>query len=327
MTDYTKPTGSSGTMMIRDTGTVVEFWLKAGSATYNHDLPWGYVINGVTSGTQYFDFVSGGSWQKLGGWNITYSQTVTFKLFATGTSGLGGPTTFSKTISRASVPAAPSVVSFANVGATSVQARFTYGANNGSAILYGQIVYGISSSLLPYQNAVTSYGSTNLSSLTQGATYYFWARCNNSVGWGPWSGRSSVTLLDVPDPPGPVTLTNVGQLSVHASFTDNSNNGSAILERRVEYGTDPGTPTAYASGNNVDISGLSPAVTYYFWSRSRNAVGWSPLSSVRSAMTVAGARVKVGTIWKQAIPYVKVDGVWTVARPWGKVAGVWKESS
>jgi len=313
--------------MIRDTGSVVEFWLKAGSATYNHDLPWGYVINGVTSGTKYFDFVSGGSWQKLGSWNVTYSQTVTFKLYASGTSGLGGPTTFSKSISRASVPSAPSVVRLSNVGATSIHCAFDYGSNNGSAILYGQIVYGISSSLLPYQHAVTSFGATNLTGLIQGATYYFWARCANSVGWSPWSGRSFMKLLDLPDAPGPVSLTNVGQLSVHASFTGNYNGGTAILENRIEYGTDPGTPTTYASGNNVDITSLDPAVTYYFWSRSRNSVGWSPLSSVRSVMTIAGARVKVGTVWKQAIPYVKVDGVWTVARPWGKVAGVWKESS
>ena len=61
MTDYTKATGSTGTMMIRDTGTDVEFWLKAGNNTYKYQLPWQYTVNGVNSGPLQFRFVSGGA--------------------------------------------------------------------------------------------------------------------------------------------------------------------------------------------------------------------------------------------------------------------------
>ncbi len=105
MVDYNKSTGSSGTMRIRDTGTTVEFWLNAGnSTTFNHDLPWGYTINGVTSNNRTFDYSAGDGWQRLGAWGVTTSQTVTFRLGDTGTSGFGGPTTHSVTINRAKVP-------------------------------------------------------------------------------------------------------------------------------------------------------------------------------------------------------------------------------
>jgi hypothetical protein len=43
-------------------------------------------------------------------------------------------------------------------------------------------------------------------------------------------------------------------------------------------------------------------------------------------MTIAGARILVGTTWKQAIPYVKVAGVWRLAEPWEKKLGVWSKT-
>src|SRR4051812_13465365 len=114
MTDYTKSTGSSGTMMIRDTGSTVEFWLKAGASTWAADMDYGWTVNGST-GTDQYNFVSGGSWQKLRSFSVSTDQTVTFRLFATGTSGLGGPTTFSVSIERASAPNAPSVPRFSGL--------------------------------------------------------------------------------------------------------------------------------------------------------------------------------------------------------------------
>jgi hypothetical protein len=324
MTDYTKATGASGTMMIRDTGTSVEFWLKAGSATYNHQLPWGYGVNGVTDKTNSFNFVAGGNWQKLAGWGVSTNQTVTFYLLATGTSGLGGPTTFSVNISRAKVPNAPTTPVISQISATSVFATFSDGANNGAAINQRQLAY----STVPTGGQVypDSDGSTLISGLTSGVTYYFWARTHNAIGWSPWSARSSATTLKVPAAPSPVTLSGLTQTTIHATFTDNSNGGSTILERRVGYGTSSSAPQSYISGNNVNITGLTPGIIYYFWSQSRNVVGWSPLSVVRSTLSLAGARVNVSGVWKPAIPYIRDAGVWKVARPWGRVAGVWKET-
>ena len=324
MTDYVKSTGSSGTMMIRDTGTVVEFWLKAGSSTFNHDLPWAYVINGVSSDWKEFDFQSGGDWQKLGAWTVTTDQTVTFKLGDTGTSGLGGPTTLSAAINRATIPQAPDPVTFSSHTGTSLMASFTFNGNGGAAIDSKQIGYGTSSG--SPQHIVSSDGSTSITGLANGTKYYFWARVHNSEGWSPWSSVRSVTTYRVPDAPDPVILTSIRQTKIDANFFDNGNGGTAIIERQIGYGLSSSAPTSFISGNDVTITGLSPGKKYYFWSRVRNSVGWSPWSAVKSATLIAGAVVMVGTEAKRAVPYVKVAGVWTLAEGYVRSTGVWKQS-
>jgi hypothetical protein len=234
VTDYTHATGATGTMMIRDTGTLVEFWLKAGSGTYNYQLPWSYTVNAVTSNGPKFRFETGGAYQKLGSWNVTYSQTVTFKLGASGTTGLGGPTTFNQAITRSSAPAAPTT---------------------------------------------------------------------------------------------PV-ITSISYSSLFATFTDGANNGATIDSRQLGYGTNPTTPsTIISSDGSTSITGLAPGRVYYIRARTHNSKGYSPWSTAKSVRTIGGARVKVDTEWKDAIPYVKVSGVWLPARPWVKHAGVWKETT
>lgn len=193
MTDYTRSTGNSGTMMIRDTNPGaasgnVEFWLNSNnSTTFNHELPWRYTINGSTSGVLEHNYNAGSGWNLLGSWNITYSQTVMFKLEATGTSGFGGPTTFNQWIQRATVPDPPSNPSFSAVGPTSLNVHWTPNGNGGASIDNYQIGYALTSA--GATSFVTSTTSPKLiTGLTPGTTYYFWVQAHNSVGWGGWSG-------------------------------------------------------------------------------------------------------------------------------------------
>lgn len=326
MTDYTKSTGSSGTMMIRDTGTWVEFWLKAGSTTFNHQLPWAYVINGVTSSWREFDFKSGGSWQKLSSWLVDDSQTVTFKIGDSGTSGLGGPTTFSASISRAKLPSPPSAVTLSNVTATNVYGTFTDGANGGSAIDDRQIGYGTSTTTV--QHIVSSDRSTTIVGLVPGTVYYFWARTHNSVGWSGWGPRSSARTLTVPDAPTMPVLSNITPISVTAKTSPNWNGGAAITKYQFGWGPSSTAPanTVETVSTTANISGLTPGTKYYFWARAWNSQGWSNWSAASSNVTSPGARINVNGVWKNAVPYVKVDGVWRMARPYGRVSGVWKET-
>lgn len=326
MTDWFKDTGSSGQMRIRDTGTRVEFALKAGSATFNHDLGWGYTVNGVTDNSNSFDFQSGGSWQTLRTFAVSESQTVYFRLQDSGTSGLGGPTVFSHAIDRAAPPNPPPKPSYSNVTSNSIYVTFSDGANNGAPIDQRQIGYGTNSAS-PSQT-VSSDGSTTITGLTPGTRYYFRARTHNSEGWSPWSVYTGATMLDEPSAPGGVSVGNITQTSVSVSFKDPTDTGgSAILERQIGYGTYPATPTTTVNyPGPITISNLKPGTQYYFRSRTRNAVGWSPWSAATIATTIAGAFVKVGGVWKPAVPYVRVGGVWKVARPWGRIVGYWEDT-
>lgn len=325
MTDWTKSTGSSGTMMIRDTGTTVEFWIKSGSGTYAHEMPWKYYVNGVTSAWKEYDYVGDGSYKKLSSWVVTSDQTVTFYLGDTNTSGLGGPTTFSHAIDRASVPNPPSTPTVTINSSTQVTVTFSDGANNGATIDSRQIGYGTSTSQV--QTIVSSDGSTVISGLTPDVTYYFWARTHNAKGYSGWSGRASARMWTIPSAPSSVQLSEIGQTSVKAMFTGNYSGGTPVLEWQLAYGLN-GIGDTYISSNGTSIvTGLSPGRTYSFWARGRNSVGWGGWSVVSSATLIAGAYVKVGSTWKRAVPYVRVNGDWKVAKVWGKVAGSWRESS
>lgn len=194
MVDHTKSTGGDGTMLIRDSGGYVELWLRAGSQTFNYDLPWAYTINGSSSGWKQFRFEPGGDYQRLGRAKVSYSQTVTFKIGDSGTAGLGGPTTFSVSINRSKKPNAPYGLEVHDVTSTGMRVTFIDGANNGDSIDARQI--GVSTSPTGSKKTIASDGNTNFGSLTPGTTYYIWARTHNSVGWSIWSttARSATTL-------------------------------------------------------------------------------------------------------------------------------------
>jgi len=326
MTDWTQPTGSTGTMMIRDTGTNVEFWLKAGSATFAYDMPWGYTINGGTNHSQKFRFESGGAWQKVASFNITYDQNVTFWLGDTGTSGLGGPTSFTHFIDRASAPSPPSTPAISNITYNSCYATFSDGASNGATITQKQLGYGTSPSA-PQFSFNCGNGAT-IGNLASGTTWYVWAREYNAKGWSAWSGRAQFTTHRVPDAPSAPSASNITQVSCNLTFSQNYNGGSAVNNSQFGWSFSPdGDPTTTFPGVGGNCYGLIPGKTYYFRVRVANYVGWSPWSAATAVKTIPGALVKVGTVWKAAVPYVNVQGVWKVARPWGKAAGVWKEST
>lgn len=328
MTDWTKTTGSTGTMMIRDTGSTVEFWFKAGySSDWYNDLDFSYTVDGDTT-NKSIDYPTGADWKKVGSDTATYNQTVTFKLLtATGISGMGGPTTFTHAVSRATKPDPPTTPVISGITSTSVVVKFSDGDDGGDSIDSRQIGFDTDSTG-GSKTLVSSDRSTTIPALSSGTTYYFWARTHNSEGYSNWSGRATAKTLSVPTAPSAPLLSSITAISVDVSWTDNATGGASITAHQLGWGTSSSAPTSTVSASSPQvITGLTPGTTYYIFVRAQNSVGWSAWSKATSMRTVAGAYILVGTTWKLAVPYVKTSTGWKLAETWGRVSGVWKKTT
>jgi len=192
MTDYTHASGA-GTMMIRDTGSVVQFWFKAGYSNDHYSgLHFEVDVNGVNVGPISVNYPTGANWLMVYSTTVHTTQTVTFKLLtATGISGFGGPTTFSQSIGRATVPGPPPFPVVSNPRVNSLVVSWAGPINTGGAPIHD---YDLAYSTSPsgaLSNIYSFCTSAQLIGLATGTTYYFWVRAENSVGWGPWSGPAS----------------------------------------------------------------------------------------------------------------------------------------
>lgn len=323
--------------MIRDLPAEnrVEFWLNSNNGTtFSASLPWGYTVNGSTwNGT--FNYAAGAGWRRLGNFTVTGSQTLTFRLGSTGTGGFGGPTTFNQFINRQSVPPAPTTPALSEITSSSMKVIFHSQGDGQSPIIRWDLGYGTDPNGAPLPYTVST-GTTVVTGLISGATYYFWARGVNALGVGPWSARGSATTLRIPGTNSLPIVTDVGQTTARIQLQAGDTGGDPITLYQFGWSTnsalipvDPNIVSVIPTGSLLPtvLTGLPPGTTLYFRSRTRNSVGWSSWNGGATvARTIAGARVKVGFIYKEAIPYVKVAGVWKLARPWARIAGVWKES-
>lgn len=322
MVDYVRSTGASGEMMIRDTGSIVEYWIRTTSgSTWTDHLPWGWTING-SNGSSTYNYPPGAGWRRLGNYLVTYNQRVYFRIGATGTSGFGGPTEHWADINRQSTPPAPSQPTVEEVTSTSARVRFNSNGDGGLTIEEWQI--GVGTNFNDISWTVSSSGNTVVTSLTPGTTYYFWARGRNSLGWGAWSPRSSgittqgyAATLEAP------AVSAVTQTTAVVTF---SSEATDIIEYQVGWHTSPtlNPDVRTIATSPATITNLPPATTLYFRVRARNPAGWNSWSAATAAKTSAGAKVRVAGVWKEAVPYVKQGGVWKVAAPFVKDLGVWK---
>lgn len=192
MADYTAGAGA-GTIMLRDTGGNIEFWVQAGySSTYFGSGGASIYYNGSWHPFS-FSYESGAAWKLIYVVYIGTNQYCQVHLDSTGTSGLTGPADVGANIQRATVPAAPTMIGTDQIGHTSARVRFSGNSDGGSPIREWQIGYGTNPSSVQFTTG--SGGTTVVGGLTMGVMWYFWARGRNDVGWSNWSGRAQARTL------------------------------------------------------------------------------------------------------------------------------------
>jgi hypothetical protein len=176
-------------------------------------------------------------------------------------------------------------------------------------------------------------GTFNVPHRADGNAEYYIAGGLNLVNLGSasvnsgWRSLPHIQTATVPQAPTPIGVDEATQTSLRFRFSGNSDGGSPIREWQIHYGRTPngGEWSLWSNGTST-IGALLPAQNYWFWARGRNDIGWGPFSNPISGRTIAGARVKSGGQWREAVPYVKQNGAWKLAQPYSKVNGIWRKS-
>lgn len=191
MADYTQSVGNSGVMMLRDTGTTVEFWVYVGWGSTNWgSIGWSWSSpNGGGSGA--FGYPGGSVWKLVGAINVTSSGNVSWTVNATGTSEFGGPHTQTVYISRGTAPPAPTPLGIDQRTHTSFRYRFQSNGTGGWPIIEWVVGYGTNPN--SPSSFISSTGTSTISGLQMGTKYYVWSRGRNALGLGPWSARREIT--------------------------------------------------------------------------------------------------------------------------------------
>lgn len=218
MADYTKGTGSGGTMLIRDLGLQVQFHIQAGSSATYVGSP-GFGTNAYTDGAwrglPNLANYSNREWRHLGSHNQTSTGDVCFHIDASGTSGFGGPTDFWQNLYRAPAGGAPNAPNNLRLEPgsrlhRSIGLRYDRGGTNGSAITADIVEWSRNSNFtdIAWQdgngspgNGPAGYSNPAGAGLPDqfmpGTTYWVRARSDSyGFGWSPNSGV--ITLKTLP---------------------------------------------------------------------------------------------------------------------------------
>lgn len=311
--------------------------LRLGSASVNGTTVWNntasgdgvHSFNGSHNHTPKLQLASGQIWVAH---NADGTKSFSLSVSIRGWEG-GGPNFLSSgsgsfdlpTIPRFSSP--PSTPVITDIDQTSFFVTFTDGTGgapiDGREIRYGTDPSGVGATI------EASDGSSLVIGLSQGTTYYVWARTHNSAGYSDWSPRAQATTWDIPAIMGMPGFDNVQQTSLDVTWTPPSDGGTPILSYDIAYNTVnsiSGATIVSDLASPRTVTGLSPGIKYWFFVRAVNLVGEGLWSDSRGVTMIAGARIKDGGVYKLAVPYVKDAGEWKLARPWVKNLGVWKET-
>ena len=176
----------------------------------------------------------------------------------------------------------------ATSGIASVKLTWLAPLSNGGAAIDKYAVQRSTSAAGPWTNiaypAVPGYTAT---SLVNGTKYYFRIVAHNAAGWSPVSTVVSAVPRTMPSAPrSPVATSGIASVKL-TWLAPSSNGGAAIDKYAVQRSTSaagPWTNIAYPAVPGYTATSLVNGTKYYFRIVAHNAAGWSPVSTVVSAV-------------------------------------------
>ena len=236
---------------------------------------------------------------------LTNGSAVIFRVRAVNSAGNGAYSSNSNSVTpvaAVTVPGAPTGLAASQVGtgtASAVGLRWDISwaapASNGGSAITGYTVERFDGT--NWVSIGTTGGSTTTLAYTVPQTLYgtsiqLRVRAANSVGSSANSTTLTQTAWNAPATPTAPTATVTAQ-SIAVSWTDPTNNGTAVVDYKLEVSTNAGSTWVDVSGSpftstSTTLTGQS-AGTYVFRVSARNAVGLSGTSTSSSSVTVTAS--------------------------------------
>lgn len=250
MVDYTRATGSAGTLIIRDDGTNIRFLIRCNDSATNIGSPgatWSGAAGGARSGR--FTWAPGGGERLIAGpFPVTTSQTVSFGIGATGTSGLGGPTSFSQAIKRA-LPGAPSGLAITRVSDSQQRLNWTRNATYTSVVIQRTYSTGVSWSGWQQVGVASGNAYTFTDTTTAPNRYYVYRVAGRTAaGQSAWSGQSDIYTMPAA-PTGIKAERSGNDIVVTAAGTPPFATSYDVMDGATVVGTSVALPWTHANPN------------------------------------------------------------------------------
>lgn len=132
-----------------------------------------------------------------------------------------------------------------------------------------------------------------------------------------------------PSPPGKPTFSNITPTSVTVTWALSGSTGGkqikSYLMRRWNAATMTGAHyDSSANNRSRNVISLIPGRAFTFAIYALNDDGYSNPSASSTITMPGGVYIRVGGVWRVAIPYVRSGGKWHQAIPYIRTGGVWK---
>lgn len=106
------------------------------------------------------------------------------------------------------------------------------------------------------------------------------------LGFPSYDFYQAIGRQTVPYPPRMLETVAVSTTQIYVEFEGTNDGGSPVLEWQIGYGTNPNGPEyLIGSGGGTTVGGFYSGLRVYFWTRARNALGWSGWSTRTEATT------------------------------------------